>query len=459
VLAILGSGETAPTMVTTHQRLFGDVDPGRSALVLETPYGFQENADDLSARTQAYFSRHVGRRVEVASFRDADALTPVGEEALCARVREAGWVFAGPGSPTYLARQANATRLPDALRDRLHRPGVSVYASAAACVLGACSVPVYEIYKAGEPPHLRPGLDLLSSVGFDTLVVPHFDNAEGGTHDTRYSYLGERRLRAIEDLLPATTWVLGVDEHTALVVDLAEGAFRVEGRGGVTVRARDHAEVFPAGTTAPLDALLQSATGRPSAAASRAEVERPADSAHDAPDQPPGGGSVARATSPLQEELGAATARFETATAAEDALDAAEATVALASALERWGADSLQSDDLDRVRDELRRQIVVLARLAQLGLHEHRDLVAPHVELLLELRTRERAAGRYEAADAIRDALRAGGVEVSDEATGTRWTYDDPRHGAATGPVPADHAADADRSADADHPADADGRT
>jgi hypothetical protein len=190
VLAILGSGETAPTMVSTHQRLFAAAPADRPALLLDTPYGFQENADDLSARTQAYFARHVGRQVGVASFRDAAALTPVAEEALCAEVEEAGWLFAGPGSPTYLARQATATRLPDALRARLRSPGVSVYASAAACVLGAATVPVYEIYKAGEEPHLRPGLDLLAGLGWDVLVVPHFDNAEGGTHDTRYSYLG-----------------------------------------------------------------------------------------------------------------------------------------------------------------------------------------------------------------------------------------------------------------------------
>ena len=34
-------------------------------------------------------------------------------------------------------------------------------------------------------------------------VVAHFDNAEGGTHDTRYCYLGEDRLRVLEAQLPA----------------------------------------------------------------------------------------------------------------------------------------------------------------------------------------------------------------------------------------------------------------
>ncbi len=56
-----------------------------------------------------------------------------------------------------------------------------VFASAAALTLGRWTVPVYEIYKVGEDPHWLEGLDLLSQTGIDGAVIPHFDNAEGGT--------------------------------------------------------------------------------------------------------------------------------------------------------------------------------------------------------------------------------------------------------------------------------------
>ena len=49
LLVIMGSGETAPTMVKPHRSIFeaiGDVP----AVIIDTPYGFQENADDISAR-------------------------------------------------------------------------------------------------------------------------------------------------------------------------------------------------------------------------------------------------------------------------------------------------------------------------------------------------------------------------------------------------------------------------
>jgi cyanophycinase-like exopeptidase len=110
----------------------------------------------------------------------------------------------------------------EALADKLAHRGVVVFASAAACTVGRFSLPVYEIYKVGQPIHWLEGLDLLSPLGFGAngIVIPHFDNAEGGTHDTRFCYMGERRLRALEAMRPDDAWVLGVDEHTALVVDL-----------------------------------------------------------------------------------------------------------------------------------------------------------------------------------------------------------------------------------------------
>src|SRR6266436_5367138 len=68
VLAIIGSGETSPTMVTVHRDLMswlGLTSP--QAIVLATPYAFQENAADVSARTQRYFADSVGLQVQVAA--------------------------------------------------------------------------------------------------------------------------------------------------------------------------------------------------------------------------------------------------------------------------------------------------------------------------------------------------------------------------------------------------------
>ena len=48
ILTIMGSGETAPTMVSTHRGLVARLQKPVTATVIDTPYGFQANADELA---------------------------------------------------------------------------------------------------------------------------------------------------------------------------------------------------------------------------------------------------------------------------------------------------------------------------------------------------------------------------------------------------------------------------
>jgi Pentapeptide repeats (8 copies) len=68
ILAIIGSGETSPTMVTVHRDLVSRLGlSSPRAILLATPYAFQENAADVSARAERYFAESVGLRVRVAA--------------------------------------------------------------------------------------------------------------------------------------------------------------------------------------------------------------------------------------------------------------------------------------------------------------------------------------------------------------------------------------------------------
>src|SRR5207302_5758898 len=115
------------------------------------------------------------------------------------------------------------------------------------------TIPVYEIYKVGEAPHWLDGLDLIADARLRAAVIPHYDNAEGGTRDTRYSYLGERRLGQMEDQLPADVFILGVDEHTACIIDLDADTATVTGLGAVTIRRHGHGTRFELGSVVPLE--------------------------------------------------------------------------------------------------------------------------------------------------------------------------------------------------------------
>jgi hypothetical protein len=446
LLAIMGSGETTPTMAKVHRQLFERLAPASvpapvPAVLLDTPYGFQSNAYDISARAVAYFRESAGRSVAVASMARTIGVPPVALEAALARVAEARWVFSGPGSPTYALAQWRPTIVPSLLAEKISDGGCIVFSSAAALTLGRWTVPVYEIYKAGADPLWADGLDLLSPLGSTVAVVPHFDNAEGGTHDTRYSYLGEERLQVMEAQLPPEGWVLGVDEHTVCIFDFDAGTVSVSGLGAVTVRRHGTSAIVASGRTLSIEELVELAGSLPAASGGKPAVPGTGDPASAGPGSAGPGSAGPRtdvlvdgpvasgrtpatpdlAGSPLLAETRRLTAAFDAAVAGRDAEVATEAVLEMEATLHAWSADTFQSDELDRARAALRRMVVRLGELAAPGLRDPRDVLAPWVEALLVERTEARQSGRFADGDRIRQRLEDFGVEVRDTPTGTDW--------------------------------------
>ena len=408
LLCIMGSGETAPTMTSVHASLLERLGPPPvPAVLLDTPFGFQENADDISARAVHYFSHNVGYPIEVATFRDRETASPLVVETMLAKIAAARYVFSGPGSPTYALRQWRGSGVPPLLAGKLRDGGCVTFASAAAVGLGVVALPVYEVYKVGEAPRWEEGLDLMSAVGLRIAVIPHYDNAEGGTHDTRYCYMGERRLRILEGMLPEGVDILGVDEHTAAIFDLDAGTVSVLGRGGVTWRHQRESRRVERGSTIPVASLASSGQPVSVRAESTPEVLELRDGAP-------------RAT-PFFDEVRAQS------DAAADALECRDPERAVAALLEidtqlyEWAADTTDSDERDRARELLRRHLVGLAELARDGAADPRERLAPIVDRILTLRRELRGDGHYDVADKLRDALVDAGVEIRDTAAGTEW--------------------------------------
>lgn len=428
VLVIMGSGETAPTMAKVHRQLVTRLPQAVQAAMLDTPYGFQENADEITAKTLDYFRRQIGVPMGPATFRGPadDVLT---RTTTLDRVRTASYLFAGPGSPTYALEAWQGTELPGLIVDHL-RPGgtggVVVFASAAALTLGSHTVPVYEIYKVGMAPTWRPGLDLLGPLGLPVAVIPHYDNAEGGTHDTRFCYLGERRLALLETMLPPGTFVLGIDSHTALILDLDAGLAQVEGLGGVTARVRGRSRRWSAGTQVPIEDLRTAAAaladaGDPDAGdVGGGHAVASGATGPDGPHEPVDHVSPPDRATPFADLTTALVTRAETALGAGDATDAVRALLELDDAIHAWSADLDGGTDQERARTSLRSLIARLGAVTPGGPGAD-DRVAVFVELLLDLRDRARSARDFRQADWIRRTLADLDIEVRDGDETTSW--------------------------------------
>lgn len=381
LLVLFGSGETTPAMVTLHRELFARHDSltPASAVMLDTTYGFQTNADDLTARLRGYFEESTGTSIGEIRMRSASESAATVAAAVDA-VSSAQWVFAGPGSPTYTARTWLCAGMERAFL-RVLDSGTLVFASAAAMSLGSHVMPVYEMYRVGEEPHWRPGLDVIGgALGVKAAVIAHFDNAEGGNHDTRYCFAGAERFERLASLLPEDTGIIGVDEHTAVVIDLDAETVAVQGRGALTLRA-------PGGQA---ETVVNA--GDSMALADLRALFVPAEAKHQ---------------SATEADVEAAIAKIEQLLESHSYI----AAVDLLLELDEQGVDHML----------LRPLVVRMGKLAT-GDAASQEQVGRLLQLIIELRASARADKRWADADVIRDRLAAMGVTLSDGPEGTTWS-------------------------------------
>lgn len=239
LIGLLGSGETAAVGGRLFETLARDLPQPLQVAVLETPAGFELNSGRVAGRVADFLRARLGNydpRVSVVPARQRDTAFSPDEPGLSEPLLGANLIFAGPGSPTYAARQLAGSLAWQRVQARLALGAAAVFASAAAIAVGRFALPVYEIYKAGHDLHWQPGLDLLEPFGLSLVFVPHWNNGEGGAElDTNRCFMGQARFAALRGLLPPGTPVVGIDEHTALVIDLGRREGRVLGQGRVTL--------------------------------------------------------------------------------------------------------------------------------------------------------------------------------------------------------------------------------
>jgi cyanophycinase-like exopeptidase len=401
-ITLMGSGEMTESMSRVHRWVMSKINGPVRAVFLDTPAGFELNADNLSHRAVDYLRHHFGISCTVASFRSRETASEREVRSAVRKIEQANYIFAGPGSPTYAIKNWRDTPVWEAVVRRVSEGAHLVLASAAAIALGRYSLPVYEIYKVGEDVHWVDGLDLVGAHGLELAIVTHWNNMEGGTYDTRFCYMGEPRFRALEQSLPSTTTVLGIDEYTACILDLASNQAWVMAAGQVTVRRQGEELIYPSGESFGLDEIK----GRAGRASRRPAVARDV---------------KGEAGETLQQQI----ERAAQAVATGDGKTAGLAGVAeelyeLAEAVDRAEEAGVPEKLLTEARGSLGQVMVDWSRRVSPSQAGSGD-IAPFVEMLLEVRSRLREMRQWALADEIRDRLSALGVVVEDRPEGTGW--------------------------------------
>lgn len=257
-IVLFGSGETLASSGKTHEYVARDLlDETPRMAILETPAGFEPNSDRVAGKIKAFLMRRIQNyepQIDVLPARKRGTEFSPDNPAVVRPILEANWILLGPGSPTYGARQLRDSLATEMIMAR-HRLGATLMLSSSSTLaFSKYTMPVYEIYKVGEELHWKEGVDYFSAFGIPLVLIPHWDNSDGGDElDTSRCYMGQARFERLRRMLPADHLILGLDEHTSLTIHVAENFCRVQGQGAVYLlrpgQPTAEAQVFRTGET------------------------------------------------------------------------------------------------------------------------------------------------------------------------------------------------------------------
>lgn len=250
-LILFGSGETSPTGRKIHSKFFQQEALRQTVAILETPAGFQPNADLVAKEVAKALQESAGpfiKQITCIPARKKGTHFSPDNETILTPLHDADYLLIGPGSPSYTVRQLRDSQALVLMLKRWEEGATLALSSASALAAGCYTLPVYEIYKAGHDLYWDDGLHMFGKVDLDLTIVTHWDNNDGGKDlDTRFCYMGKDRFEVLRKLLPEDEEILGIDEHTAIIFDFQKEVFEVIGNGSIYLLKEDRQITFPKG--------------------------------------------------------------------------------------------------------------------------------------------------------------------------------------------------------------------
>jgi hypothetical protein len=250
-------------------------------------------------------------------------------------------------------------------------------------------------------------MDILGPFGFNLVVIPHWNNAEGGTHDTRFCYMGKTRLRQLETLLPEDVSIFGLDEHTACLLDFEKDEAVIRGIGSVTLRRGGQERVFERTERFPLQILRE---GKLETAKSRIVPESVKQEA------------IANSQKEtFWDQVHAIETRFSQSLKQHELKETTAALLELDRIIWQAQQERESPEFISQAREILRELIVAIGVKLESAPRSRADCLTPLVDVLLNLRQEFRTKKKFDMADAIRQSLEAAGIVIEDTKEGSRW--------------------------------------
>jgi hypothetical protein len=219
--------------------------------------------------------------------------------------------------------------------------------------------------------------------------------------------MGEPRFRKLESLLPEDVSILGLDEHTACLMDLDKGEAAIRGIGGVTLRRHGSEMIFQKGKRFPLEVLRGGEAG---------EEWKP-----DTPETVHSEPSSEREDASFWNRVHAIEAAFHGSLGKHEPKETTNALLELDRLIWKAQEDLENVEFISQARDVLREMIVSLGVRLESSPRSEADCLAPLVQELLQLREKFRQNKQWHEADAIRESLQRLNIMIEDAKDGPRW--------------------------------------
>lgn len=258
-VGLLGSGETTATGGQLFEAIAKNYTAPISACVLETPAGFEQNSTIVAARVTDYIKvrlQNYSPKIIQLPARKRGYEGGLDNPELLWPIMAQNMIFFGPGSPSYTVRQLEGSLAWKAI-EAAHESGAAIIAASAASIaLGKYALPVYEIYKVGEDPFWKPGLNFFGKYNLNISIIPHWNNEEGGAAlDTSCCFMGQARFAKLMQLLPSEVVIVGIDEHTGLIIDFVNQRCNVTGKGAIHLMINGKEEIYGKSEHFPIQRL------------------------------------------------------------------------------------------------------------------------------------------------------------------------------------------------------------